>query len=123
MNFNTMTSTDSKDVLKQAIKECPTMLNVWGEHDTHEVYLNANKLDIKPSIKVWNHSSEFNWGYGGSGPAQLSLAILLTYIPRQFAVKLHQKFKFKVVASWPGGKDFAVNIDLKEILTKLTDES
>lgn len=40
----------------------------------------AAKLDIAPSQGVYNHSTEFEWGYGGSGPAQLSLALLLDAI-------------------------------------------
>ena len=50
-----------------------------------------------------NHSpTGFGWGYHGSGPAQLALALLadaLGYDDR--AVRLHQYFKFKVVGCWP----------------------
>lgn len=39
-------------------------------------------LSPDKSQKVWNHSPDgFNWGYGGSGPAQLALALLLVSIP------------------------------------------
>ena len=42
---------------------------VWGEH----VVL----LPLKPSLQIAEHSPEgFNWGYEGSGPAQLALGIL-----------------------------------------------
>lgn len=37
-------------------------------------------LDPAPSLNVRNHSpTGFEWGYNGSGPAQLSLAILLDF--------------------------------------------
>ena len=59
-------------------------------------------LDPKPSQKLYNHSPDsFQWGYGGSGPAQLALALLLdvTGDPQQ-AVALHQTFKRQFVAAW-----------------------
>ena len=42
---------------------------------------NGEVLDPKPSQKIRNHSPDgFEWGYGGSGPAQLALALLLDYV-------------------------------------------
>jgi len=36
------------------------------------------ELDPRPSLQFWKHSPDgFEWSYGGSGPAQLALAILL----------------------------------------------
>ena len=55
-----------------------------------------------PSQKLYNHSPDgFQWGYGGSGPAQLALALLLdaTGDP-ELSVKLHQDFKWAFVATW-----------------------
>jgi Family of unknown function (DUF6166) len=52
-------------------------------------------------LDLFNHSpTGFSWGYGGSGPAQLALALLADAL----AVRLHQEFKFKVVACWPEGE-------------------
>ena len=49
-----------------------------------------------------NHSPDgFSWGYGGSGPAQLSLAILADAVGSDVAVSLYQRFKREVVAAWP----------------------
>lgn len=51
------------------------------------------------SLKIWNHSpTGFSWGYAGSGPAQLALAILLEETDQKTASALHQLFKFEVVA-------------------------
>ena len=49
-----------------------------------------------------NHSPEFNWGYVGSGPAQLALALLLdaTGDP-EIALRYHQDFKWQVIAGFP----------------------
>jgi hypothetical protein len=62
-----------------------------------------HKRKITParSLKVYNHSpTGFEFGYGGSGPAQLALAILLDYTnDKNLSVALHQDFKWQ----WIGG--------------------
>lgn len=61
------------------------------------------ELDPGPSLKIRNHSPDgFQWGYGGSGPSQLALAILLDLgIDIQIAEEIYQKFKFDVIANLP----------------------
>ena len=64
-----------------------------------DLYLDGNKLDPAKSQKVWNHSPDgFNAGYGGSGPAQSALAILLEITDEQGAVLEHQTFKWEYLA-------------------------
>ena len=63
------------------------------------------QVEILPdrSQKIYNHSPDgFEWGYGGSGPSQLSLAIMLeaTDDDRK-ALNLYQGFKFDVVSGLP----------------------
>jgi hypothetical protein len=42
--------------------------------------------------------SGFNWGYGGSGPAQLALALLADALGNdKRALELHQAFKWRLV--------------------------
>lgn len=62
----------------------------------------GDRLDPAPSQAVWNHSpTGFEWGYGGSGPAQLALAILLDVLgDGDRAGDLHQSFKWAVVSNW-----------------------
>ena len=44
----------------------------------------------------------FEWGYGGSGPAQLALALLADHLgDGEQALALHQEFKWAVVAGLP----------------------
>jgi len=45
----------------------------------------------------------FEWGYGGSGPADLALNALTMYIGREKAEKdgLYQEFKWKFIATMP----------------------
>jgi uncharacterized protein DUF6166 len=54
-------------------------------------------------LDLANHSpTGFEWGYGGSGPAQLSLALLADALQddRQ-AMLLHQEYKFRVIGRLP----------------------
>jgi len=46
--------------------------------------------------------SGFEWGYGGSGPAQLAIAILAHAYEDEFACEYYQQFKREVVAELPG---------------------
>jgi len=43
----------------------------------------------------------FEWGYGGSGPADLALSILVDLIGLAKADQLYQQFKWDVVAQLP----------------------
>jgi len=65
---------------------------VWKDNSTLSPVL---------SQQVWNHSPDFQWGYEGSGPAQLALALLFDVTgSRSLAVHLHQDFKRACVANW-----------------------
>lgn len=82
-----------------------------GNAETREVCLDGKPLDPGPSQKYYNHSPDgFNWGYGGSGPAQLALAIILKLNGR---AEGYQEFKWKTIAAIPGGKDFDIEFNLK----------
>lgn len=67
-----------------------------------DVRKDSSPLTVHKSIKVWNHSPDgFSWGFGGSGPAQLALALLLDVgLSDEEAIELHQQFKREVVAKW-----------------------
>jgi Family of unknown function (DUF6166) len=66
-----------------------------------EVTVDGQPLDPKPSQKLHNHSPDgFAWGYGGSGPAQLALAILLDFYGLDAEeLRYYQDFKFAVIAN------------------------
>src|SRR5271170_7603938 len=70
---------------------------------------NGKTLDLQASLKVVNHSpTGFCWGYLGSGPAQLSLAILLDHFngDRVRALALYQDFKFAIISRLSMDEDF-----------------
>ncbi|MAH46895.1 hypothetical protein CMI37_13780 [Candidatus Pacearchaeota archaeon] len=62
----------------------------------------TRELDAAPSQAIVNHSPDgFNWGYRGSGCAQLALAILLDAIEDPNTARTYyQDFKDIFVSGW-----------------------
>jgi hypothetical protein len=97
----------------------PETIQLEGSFMSQEVYINGRKLYVFPSLKVRCHSpAGFNWGYFGSGPAQLALAILLQYLPKQVACELYQSFKFRFIAGLPR-TDFIKQVPLRQIVCEI----
>ncbi len=84
------------------------------------VTVNGIRLDPGPSQKIWNHSpTGFEFGYGGSGPAQLALAILYDVTKdRHLSVRHHQRFKWDFIACADKSGFELTEYDVKEWLTK-----
>ncbi len=69
---------------------------------------NGNVTHLKHRIVL--HSPDgFQWGYGGSGPAELALNMLYDYLlrtktkgARELALELHQTFKWGFIATQTG---------------------
>lgn len=63
------------------------------------------RLDLR------NHSpTGFNWGYGGSGPAQLALAILADFTGQDdLAQVIYQEFKFAIIARMDAKLNWALS--------------
>lgn len=56
-------------------------------------------------LDLVNHSpTGFEWGYNGSGPAQLAIAILADAIGDEQAKEFYQDFKNRIVARLPRDK-------------------
>lgn len=54
-----------------------------------------------PLKHIERHSPDgFNWGYGGSGPADTALSILTNCLGKEQANHLYQPFKWEFVAGW-----------------------
>lgn len=91
----------------------------------NKIWYNGKKLDYEPSLKIKNHSpTGFSWGYLGSGPAQLALAILLKYGEEAGYIKFvdlalanYQDFKQNFIGDLPDIK-FHVRVDLKKYFKK-----
>lgn len=62
----------------------------------------SDRKPLDPRNYIRDHSPDgFQWGYGGSGPAQLALAICceVAGVPR--GRRVYQDFKARIVASLP----------------------
>jgi hypothetical protein len=70
-------------------------------HNTCEVFRHDGK-SLDPCNWLINHSPDgFNWGYSGSGPAQLALAILVHQLgyKSKKALEYYQAFKEVKIAT------------------------
>lgn len=73
-----------------------TVRNATDEHE----------LPLRHDLR--NHSESFEWGYAGSGPAQLALAILADHLgvpeaeeDKWVPFQNYQQFKFDVISKLP----------------------
>ena len=76
-------------------------MTIRGERRADEVLVTVDgaPLDWRSSLAVRNDSPTGPaWGYGGSGPAQLALAILLAVTDAATAERLYQQLKWSVTA-------------------------
>jgi len=60
----------------------------------------GERKPLNPCRELRNHSpTGFEWGYGGSGPAQLALAILAEHLgDERAALSRYQRFKWACIA-------------------------
>jgi len=66
----------------------------------HQQGLPSRPLD--PRFDLRRHSDALNWGYGGSGPAQLALALAADVLGDDDAAQdVHQRLKRQLIASLP----------------------
>jgi hypothetical protein len=57
---------------------------------------------LDPRFDLRRHADALNWGYGGSGPAQLALALAADVTGNdEMARRVHQKLKVRLVAGLP----------------------
>lgn len=76
-------------------------------------------LPIEPSLKISNHSpTGFEWGYRGSGPSQLSLAILLEVCGEDIARRYYHTFKEEVIDNLPRNTDSYIQWTIDEAYVK-----
>jgi len=86
-----------------------------GDAGSRRVFLDGKPLDPAKSQVVWNHSPDgFAWGYLGSGPAQLALAILLEVTDQKTAYRHYQQFKFDIIAGLPADSGFILPVNAVE---------
>jgi hypothetical protein len=74
-----------------------------GKRQGYVVSVTVDGRRLNPRFDLWNHSpTGFEWGYNGSGPAQLALAILADHCGNnEQALNFYHRFKWAVVARFP----------------------
>lgn len=92
---------------------------ITGIYETRQVFIDGFELRPEAGQAIMNHSPDgFNWGYGGSGPAQLALSIVLEITG---TISGYQSFKWDVIARLKQGEDFQYILsddELKKIISK-----
>jgi hypothetical protein len=95
-----------------------------GRRDEDGAYVLVNEREaLPPRNDLRNFSDGFEWGYAGSGPAQLAIALLAHHAGDKRAVEHYQAFKDEFVATLPkmrwtiGGGDIAAWIKDRELTT------
>ena len=78
----------------------PSTVYEGQRDDNHVVTVTRDGAPLNPRLDLRVHSPDgFNYGFAGSGPAQLALAILADALgDDELALAHYQKFKFGVIA-------------------------
>lgn len=78
-------------------------------HNAYYQYPGGALIPLDPRLDLAPHSpTGFSWGYGGSGPAQLALAILAHYAGDEVSLRHYQAFKAAVVARFPQDQSWQI---------------
>ncbi len=75
---------------------------------------------LDPRFDLRRHADGLHFGYAGSGPAQLSLALLADALgDDERALANYQQFKFRQVARWQGDRFEISEEDIRRIVAGL----
>lgn len=93
----------------------------WEVSVTNDLGL-GQKLPIR--LDLANHSpTGFAWGYNGSGPAQLALAILAYQYDDKTAMRYYQSFKERVITQFDKDKNWSLTTkQIEEVVVKIQTE-
>ena len=94
-----------------------------GRREGYAAIVTVDGRRLNPRFDLWNHSpTGFEWGYNGSGPAQLALAILADHCGNdEQAFNFHHRFKWAVIAELPGRHWILTSEDIDRVLRTLRD--
>lgn len=89
-------------------------MTILGFHKTRSVFVDGDELTPTTSLKIRYHSPDgFAWGYAGSGPSQLALAILLyAGIEPSEALLMYHEFKQEFIEHLPIDGNWRLDIDI-----------
>ena len=97
------------------------MKHYSGRREGYAVIVTVDGRRLNPRFDLWNHSpTGFEWGYCGSGPAQL--AILANHCANnEQALNWYQRFKWAVIAELPHREWILTSEDIDCVLQSLRD--
>ena len=99
-------------------ENCDGMGRTWDpvDYDAYaDIYVDGERVSLYDSLAHRAHSpTGFAWGYNGSGPAQLALAILLRVASPAEAMVHYQQFKADVIARLCKDEPFEFVFDYEE---------
>jgi hypothetical protein len=100
------------------------MKHYSGRREGYAVIVTVDGRRLNPRLDLWNHSpTGFEWGYAGSGPAQLALAILVDHLgDNEQALNLYQRFKWAVVAELPHREWILTSDEIERVLRPLREQ-
>jgi len=95
-----------------------------GSRQGYAVIVTVNGRPLNPRLDLYNHSpTGFEWGYCGSGPAQLALAILADHLADdREALNLYQRFKWAVVVGLPRRRWILTSLIIDQILQNIRNQ-
>lgn len=73
----------------------------WGEGRWSQGGAAPFAACVTVLVATGRHSRDFEWGYGGSGPAELALSMLTDLVGAEGADRRYQAFKWAVIARLP----------------------
>lgn len=86
-----------------------------------EAHVEVDGRPLNPRLDLDNHSpTGLEWGYAGSGPAQLALALIADATgDDQRALKRHQRFKWEYVAKLPQNDPWEITEEAVRLLSTI----
>jgi len=77
---------------------------IQGVYHENAVYIDGRQMDMANSVRLYAHTPDgsVSWGYLGSGPSQLALALMLHFgATDNEALEWYQEFKLEVIGNLP----------------------
>ena len=95
-----------------------------GRRTWRAVTVTVNGRPLNSRLDLCNHSpTGFEWGYCGSGPAQLALALLADHCANdEKALVFYQRFKWAVVAELPRRRWTLTSEEIDQAIRSLRDQ-
>jgi hypothetical protein len=96
-----------QDTSDPVVVEVGTFTKEKADFGTGYITKKDNWKNLKH--QVFHSHTGFNWGYGGSGPADLARSILWDLLGEEPDLQLYQDFKFEFVTIWKAEEDWEID--------------